>query len=80
MKSEMGFQCPFCGVDGLPDLTEFWSHVDIAGLCPGKAVGVKVSRRTSLFYFIFYIKERHFFIMQMGIMAFGLALCEELLR
>ena len=36
------FQCPFCGVDGLPDLTEFWSHVDIAGLCPGKAIGVKI--------------------------------------
>ena len=33
--------CPFCGLDNIPDLTEFWSHVDMAGQCPGKAVGVK---------------------------------------
>ena len=36
------FQCPFCGQDDLPDLTDFWNHVDSAGLCPGKAVGVKI--------------------------------------
>ena len=35
------WQCPFCGQDDFPELTEVWNHFD-AGTCPGKAVGVKV--------------------------------------
>merc|ERR1719474_295423 len=35
------WQCPFCGQDDFPELTEVWNHFD-AGTCPGKAVGVKI--------------------------------------
>ncbi len=35
------WQCPFCGQDDFPELTEVWNHFD-AGTCPGKAFGVKV--------------------------------------
>ena len=30
------WQCPFCGQDDFPELTEVWNHFD-AGTCPGKA-------------------------------------------
>lgn len=35
------WQCPFCGLDDFPELTEVWNHFD-AGTCPGKAAGVKI--------------------------------------
>eukprot|EP00096_Caligus_rogercresseyi_P013174 TRINITY_DN584_c0_g1_i1.p1 TRINITY_DN584_c0_g1~~TRINITY_DN584_c0_g1_i1.p1 ORF type:complete len:1752 (-),score=659.27 TRINITY_DN584_c0_g1_i1:156-5411(-) len=35
------WQCPFCGRDDFPELTEVWNHFD-AGMCPGKATGVKI--------------------------------------
>ena len=35
------WQCPFCGQDDFPELTEVWNHFD-AGNCPGKAVGVRI--------------------------------------
>jgi transcription elongation factor SPT6 len=35
------WQCPFCGQDDFQELTEVWNHFD-AGICPGKAVGVKI--------------------------------------
>ena len=44
--------CPFCGLDNIPDLTEFWSHVDMAGQCPGKAVGVKIRLDNGILGFI----------------------------
>jgi len=35
------WQCPFCGQDDFPELTEVWNHFD-AGTCPGKAQAVRV--------------------------------------
>ena len=35
------WQCPFCGKDDFPELTEVWNHFD-ADTCPGKAVGIRV--------------------------------------
>ena len=35
------WQCPFCGQDDFPELTDVWNHFD-SGNCPGKAVGVKI--------------------------------------
>ena len=35
------WQCPFCGQDDFPELTEVWNHFD-AGTCPGKSVGVRI--------------------------------------
>ena len=35
------WQCPFCGQDDFPELTEVWNHFD-EKYCPGKAVGVKI--------------------------------------
>ena len=35
------WQCPFCGQDDFPELTEVWNHFD-AGTCPGKAMAVRI--------------------------------------
>lgn len=45
------WQCPFCGQDDFPELTEVWNHFD-AGTCPGKAVGVKIRLDNSVQGFI----------------------------
>ena len=35
------WQCPFCGQDDFPELTEVWNHFD-AGTCPGKSRGIRI--------------------------------------
>ena len=35
------WQCPFCGQDDFPELTEVWNHFD-AGTCPGKSKGIRI--------------------------------------
>ena len=41
LRKENMWQCPFCGQDDFPELTEVWNHFD-AGTCPGKAMAVKI--------------------------------------
>ena len=40
------WQCPFCGQDDFPELTEVWNHFDAVDeevACRGKCVGIKVA-------------------------------------
>jgi len=36
------WQCPFCGRNDFPELTEVWNHFDAVEECPGKCMGVNV--------------------------------------
>jgi len=36
------WECPFCGRDDFPELTEVWNHFDAVEDCPGKCIGVKI--------------------------------------
>merc|ERR1711951_53406 len=35
-------RCPICGMSGIRDTNQLWIHIDVAGQCPGRVVGVKV--------------------------------------
>ena len=49
------WQCPFCGQDDFPELTEVWNHFDAVDediACRGKCVGISVGFDNGLFGYI----------------------------
>lgn len=46
------WECPFCGKNDFPELTEVWNHFDAVDECPGKCVGVNVRLDNGVMGFI----------------------------
>jgi len=47
------WECPFCGKNDFPELTEVWNHFDAVDECPGKCNGVNVRLENGISGFIF---------------------------